>query len=216
MKPLEGVTVVDLSTFVAAPVCGRLLADLGARVIKVEAVRGDTWRGTGHTHVPDRYNKDENPVFDIYNTGKEFISLNLKSPEGKEAMLKLIGSADVFLTNTRPAALKRLGLAPEELREKFPGLVYAILLGYGERVLMRIIPPLTLPRSGPRAASSTTRPPAEMTLRPSTLPSVWAILSAVISCWLRSARHCCVRKRPVRAICFPPACSTMACLQRAQ
>lgn len=47
MKPLEGVTVVDLTTFVAAPVCGRLLADMGARVIKVEAARGDTWRGTG-------------------------------------------------------------------------------------------------------------------------------------------------------------------------
>ena len=133
MRPLEGVTVVDLSTFVAAPVCGRLLADMGARVIKVEIARGDTWRGTGHSHVPDRYNKDENPVFDIYNTGKEFISLNLKTPEGKEAMLKLLGSADVFLTNTRPAALKRLGLDAEELREKFPGLIYALLVGYGEK-----------------------------------------------------------------------------------
>ena len=133
MKPLEGITVVDLSTFVAAPVCGRLLADMGARVIKVEAVRGDTWRGTGHNHVPDRYNKDENPVFDIYNTGKEFISLNLKAPEGKEAMLKLLSGADVFLTNTRPAALKRLGLDAEQLRSRFPGLIYALLVGYGEK-----------------------------------------------------------------------------------
>ena len=133
MKPLEGVTVVDLSTFVAAPVCGRLLADMGARVIKVEIARGDTWRGTGHSHVPDRYNKDENPVFDIYNTGKEFISLNLKAPEGKEAMLKLLSNADVFLTNTRPAALKCLGLDAEELRSKFPGLIYALLVGYGEK-----------------------------------------------------------------------------------
>ena len=133
MKPLEGVTVVDLSTFVAAPVCGRLLADLGARVIKVEAARGDTWRATGINHVPNRYCKEENPVFDIYNTGKEFISLNLKAPEGKEAMLKLLGGADVFLTNTRPAALKRLGLDSETLREMFPGLIYALLVGYGEK-----------------------------------------------------------------------------------
>lgn len=133
MKPLEGVTVVDLSTFVAAPVCGRLLADLGARVIKVEAARGDTWRATGINHVPNRYCKDENPVFDIYNTGKEFISLNLKSPEGKEAMLKLLSRADVFLTNTRPAALKRLGLDSDTLREMFPGLIYALLVGYGEK-----------------------------------------------------------------------------------
>lgn len=133
MKPLEGVTVIDLSTFVAAPVCGRLLADLGARVIKVEAARGDTWRATGINHVPNRYCKDENPVFDIYNTGKEFISLNLKSPEGKEAMLKLLSRADVFLTNTRPAALKRLGLDSDTLREMFPGLIYALLVGYGEK-----------------------------------------------------------------------------------
>ena len=89
MKPLEGVTVVDLTTFVAAPVCGRLLSDMGARVIKVEAARGDTWRGTGRIHCPDRYGKDENPVFDIYNSGKEFISLNLKSPEGMKAMMEL-------------------------------------------------------------------------------------------------------------------------------
>ena len=133
MKPLEGVTVVDLSTFVAAPVCGRLLADLGARVIKVEAARGDTWRATGINHVPNRYCKEENPVFDIYNTGKEFISLNLKAPEGKEAMLKLLSGADVFLTNTRPAALKRLGLDSDTLREMFPGLIYALLVGYGEK-----------------------------------------------------------------------------------
>ena len=132
-KPLDGVTVVELATFVAAPVCGRLLADLGARVIKVEAARGDTWRGTGSVHIPSRYGKDENPVFDIYNTGKEFVSLNLKSEEGMEAMMKLLSEADVFLTNTRPAALKRLGLETEEIRAKFPGLIYALLLGYGEK-----------------------------------------------------------------------------------
>ena len=132
-KPLDGVTVVELATFVAAPVCGRLLADLGARVIKLEAPNGDAWRQTGINHVPTRYCKEENPVFDIYNTGKEFISLNLKSPEGKEAMLKLLADADVFLTNTRPAGLKRLGLAYEDLCEKFPKLIYAILLGYGEK-----------------------------------------------------------------------------------
>ena len=132
-KPLDGITVVELATFVAAPVCGRLLADLGARVIKVEAARGDNWRGVGSVHCPNRYGKDENPVFDIYNTGKEFISLNLKAPEGKEAMLKLLSEADVFLTNTRPAALKRLGLDTEEICERFPGLIYALLLGYGEK-----------------------------------------------------------------------------------
>ncbi len=131
-KPLDGITVVELATFVAAPVCGRLLADLGARVIKVESAKGDNWRGVGSVHIPGRYGKDENPVFDIYNTGKEFVSLNLKSEEGKEAMLKLLSEADVFVTNTRPAALRRLGLDVDQVTEKFPGIIYASLLGYGE------------------------------------------------------------------------------------
>jgi len=132
-KPLSGVTVVELATFVAAPSCGRLLADLGARVIKLEAPGGDAWRKTGINHVPNRYCPEENPIFTIYNAGKEFISLNLKTPEGKEAMMKLLGEADVFLTNTRPAGLKRLGLAYEDISEKFPKLIYALLLGYGEK-----------------------------------------------------------------------------------
>ncbi len=130
--PLSGIKVVELATFVAAPVTGRILADLGAEVIKVEAPSGDGWRKTGAGYRP-RFNKDENPVFDIYNTGKKFISLNLKTPEGKEALFKLLEDADVFLTNTRPAALQRLGLSYEDLKDKFPKLIYAIVLGYGEK-----------------------------------------------------------------------------------
>jgi len=132
-KPLSGVRVVELTTFVAAPSCGRLLSDLGAEVIKVEPPAGDMWRISGKTYVPTRFCDEENPVFDIYNTGKKMISLNLKSPDGKEAFFKLLETADVFLTNNRPAALHRLGIAYEDLRDQFPGLVYAILLGYGEK-----------------------------------------------------------------------------------
>ena len=109
-KPLEGYKVVDLTTFVAAPVCSRLLADLGAEVIKVEHPAGDGWREFGINYNP-RFNEDENPVFDIYNTGKKFISLNLKNPDAKEVMWKLLEEADVFVTNTRPDALKRLGFS---------------------------------------------------------------------------------------------------------
>lgn len=132
-KPLSGVKVVELTTFVAAPSCGRLLSDLGAEVIKVEPPAGDMWRTSGKTYVPTRFCDDENPVFDIYNTGKKMISLNLKSAEGKEAFFKLLETADVFLTNNRPAALHRLGIAYEDVCERFLGLVYAILLGYGEK-----------------------------------------------------------------------------------
>lgn len=130
--PLSGIKVVELAAFVAAPVTGRILADLGAEVIKVESPAGDGWRKTGVSYNP-RFNKNENPVFDIYNTGKKFISLDLKSEEGKDAMFRLLEEADVFLTNTRPAALKRLGLAYEDIKERFPKLVYALVLGYGEK-----------------------------------------------------------------------------------
>ena len=130
-KPLEGYKVLDLTTFVAAPVCARLMGDMGATVIKVEHPKGDGWREFGISYNP-RFCNEENPVFDIYNSGKQFISLNLKSPEGKEVFWKLLEEADVFVTNTRPDALKRLGFSYEDVKDRCPRLVYAIVLGFGE------------------------------------------------------------------------------------
>lgn len=132
-KPLSGIRVVELSTFVAAPVTARLLADLGAEVIKVERPEGDTWRVTGVSYLPHRYSDQENPVFDIYNSGKRHLAVNLKQPEGMAAFHRLLETADVFITNTRPAALKRLQLSYEDLKERYPRLVYGIVLGYGEK-----------------------------------------------------------------------------------
>lgn len=129
--PLSGIRVVELSTFVAGPVTARLMADMGAEVIKVEAPRGDDWRRTGVSYNP-RFSQEENPVFAIYNTGKKHISLNLKTPEGKEAFHRLLEQADVFITNTRPDSLKRLGFSYEDIKELYPELIYAIILGYGE------------------------------------------------------------------------------------
>lgn len=129
--PLSGVRVVEMSTFVAGPVTARLLGDMGAEVIKVEAPAGDGWRVTGISYLP-RFSDRENPVFDIYNSGKQHISLNLKTPEGKEAFHKLLSQADVFVTNTRPAALKRLGFSYEDIKDLYPKLIYAMVLGYGE------------------------------------------------------------------------------------
>lgn len=129
--PLSGIRVVEMSTFVAGPVTARLLADMGAEVIKVESPRGDDWRRTGVSYNP-RFNQEENPVFAIYNTGKKHVSLNLKTSEGKEAFHRLLAQADVFVTNTRPDSLKRLGFSYEDIRELYPKLIYAIILGYGE------------------------------------------------------------------------------------
>ena len=133
MKPLEGITVIELSTFVAAPVCARFLADMGARVIKIEPPKGDSWRVSGVAYLSHRFSESENPIFDIYNTGKDMVSLNLKTEEGMGIMHQLLEKADVFVTNNRPAALERLGLHYNQLREKYPRLIYAMLLGFGEK-----------------------------------------------------------------------------------
>lgn len=132
-KPLEGIRVLDLTTFVAAPICARLLSDLGAEVIKIESPKGDAWRIAGKAFNPSRFSDDMNPVFDICNTGKKLISINLKSKEGMEIFHKLLENTDVFVTNNRVEALKRLGISYEDLKEKYPRLIYAMVLGYGEK-----------------------------------------------------------------------------------
>ena len=129
---LKGIKVVELATFVAAPTAGRFLADLGAEVIKVETPTGDTFRNTAMNEgrpVGD----DENTTFDLENSNKKSIALNLKSPAGKDILMRLIEKADVFITNWRNDALVRAGLDYETLKLKFPALVFAYVTGYGEK-----------------------------------------------------------------------------------
>lgn len=132
-KPLDGIKVLELATFVAAPSCARLLADLGAEVIKIERPEGDSWRVTGKSYSIEHFSDYQNPVFDIYNAGKKMITLNLKCAEGMEVFHKLLGQSDVFVTNLRPAALKRLGIFYDDVKEKYSRLIYSIVLGYGEK-----------------------------------------------------------------------------------
>lgn len=130
-KPLEGIKVVELSTYVAAPVCGRILADWGAEVIKVESLKGDVFRTFGRGQdVPA--NEDENPLFDMANTGKKAIALDLKTEKGLEILHQLLADADVFLTNNRIKALERQGLDYDTLKQKYPALIYAVLTGFGD------------------------------------------------------------------------------------
>ena len=132
-KPLEGMLVIDLTTFVAAPTAARLLADMGARVIKIEPPKGDAWRANGINQAAPQCSPSENPIFDLYNNGKDLISLNLKSEDGMKIMLELLSKADVFITNNRPASLERMGLDYETLHKKFPRLIYGIVLGLGAK-----------------------------------------------------------------------------------
>ena len=127
-KPLQGIRVLDLTAFVSCPVCGRLLSDLGAEVIKVERPQGDAWRDVGKSYNK-RFNDDQNPVFDIYNTGKKMIALDLKSENGKDIFWKLLKQSDVFVTNTRSDALKRLGFSYEDVQKECPRLIYAMGIG---------------------------------------------------------------------------------------
>ena len=132
--PLEGVKVVDLTTFLATPTTGRVLGEWGAEVIKVEAAKGDPTR-TNQAPVygiPD-YTDEENLSFDVANMHKRFISLNLKSETGVEVMNKLLAEADIFITNTRTKSLKKLGLDWETLHAKYPRLIMGQGLGYGKK-----------------------------------------------------------------------------------
>ncbi len=133
MKPLYGVKVVELADYVSAPVCARILADMGAEVIKIERNSGNVWRETAKASCPWKFTDAENPGFDINNTGKKQIVLNLKTEEGLAACHRILETADVFVTNMRVKALQRLGLDYESIRNLYPGLIYAIGLGYGEK-----------------------------------------------------------------------------------
>ena len=130
-KPLEGIKVVELASFVAAPAAGRMLAEMGADVIRVESTAGDPWRFYGvHCGLPVA--DEENPLFDLYNLGKRDIQLDTKTPEGKEILLRLLGEADVFITNNRLKSLVRSGLDYDSLKDRFPKLIYGLVTGYGQ------------------------------------------------------------------------------------
>lgn len=133
-RPLSGVKVLELATFVAAPCATRFFADQGADVIKVEPLGGDGIRWAAYAEGRPIIKDDiqENLTFDLENGNKRSISMNLKNPECLEVFMKLLSEADIYVTNWRPQALARMGLGYEDLKEKYPKLIYASITGYGE------------------------------------------------------------------------------------
>jgi itaconate CoA-transferase len=126
MRPLEGVTVVALEQVIAGPFCTRQLAELGARVIKIERPDGgDAARGY------DRTVQGLSSHFVWTNRSKESIALDVKHPEAKQILARLLAKADVFVQNLAPGAAERLGLGATELRARHPGLVWCGISGYG-------------------------------------------------------------------------------------
>lgn len=130
-KALEGVRVIQLANFIAAAATGRYLADHGAEVVIVEASKGDPIR---YTEEQEGRPQDmlENTTWEYLNGNKKCISLNVKTEEGKEALFRMLETTDVLLTNWRLGALERAGLDYDTLKEKFPKLIYAMILGYGK------------------------------------------------------------------------------------
>ena len=118
--PLSGFTVLDLSTVIAGPVSGSLLAEMGARVIRIETLAGDWMRNTFNGLATNRTM-----------AGTQGLSIDLKSSEGREVLNRLLPKADVILHNMRPGAPYRVGIGIEQVRELNPDAVYVYLGGYG-------------------------------------------------------------------------------------
>ncbi|MFC8230227.1 CaiB/BaiF CoA transferase family protein [Streptomyces sp. NPDC057287] len=124
--PLSGITVVSIEQAVAAPFATRQLADLGARVIKVERPDGGDFARRYDTTV-----HGQSSYFVWLNRSKESVTLDLKSEEGRQVLEELLARADVFVQNLAPGAAARMGLGAEDLAERFPSLIPCSVTGYG-------------------------------------------------------------------------------------
>ena len=127
MGPLEGVKVIDMTTVLMGPYATQMLGDYGADVIKVESLEGDVTRLIGPTRHPGM-----GPVFLNTNRSKRSIALDLKKAGGRDAVLRLIASADVLIYNVRPQAMARLQLGYDVVAKINPRLIYAGVFGFGQ------------------------------------------------------------------------------------
>ncbi len=126
--PLQGIKVVDLTSLVMGPYATQMLADYGADVIKVEAPAGDFMRKTGPMRNPNM-----GAMYLQMNRNKRSIVLDLKQAGAREALIKLCKTADIFIHNVRLRAMRKLALGPEDMSAANPRLIYASLIGFGER-----------------------------------------------------------------------------------
>jgi CoA:oxalate CoA-transferase len=125
--PLHGVMVIDLTRVLSGPFCTQILADLGARVIKIEQPgTGDDSRG-----LPP-FKDGESTFYAAANRGKESIALDLKQPEDRRIFEKLLDRGDILVDNFRPGVMARLGYAPETIGERWPALVHGSISGFGQ------------------------------------------------------------------------------------
>lgn len=129
--PLEDITIIEIDNYMAAPSAAAILADMGARVIKVEPPGGDPMRGIGRPAKIEGPLKGYDFGFDVDNRGKQSLVVALDKPEGAKLVRELVKSAQVFLCNLLPHRQERFGLDFESLKAVNPSLVHATLTGYG-------------------------------------------------------------------------------------
>jgi crotonobetainyl-CoA:carnitine CoA-transferase CaiB-like acyl-CoA transferase len=127
MGPLQGIKVIDMTTVLMGPYATQMLGDYGADVIKIEQIEGDVTRLIGPTRHPGM-----GPVFLNTNRSKRSICLDLKKPAGRDAVLRLVKSADVLIYNVRPQAMARLNLGYDVVSKINPRLIYAGVFGFGQ------------------------------------------------------------------------------------
>ena len=123
--PLSGITILDLTSVISGPMATAVLADQGARVIKIENPRGDSMRMGGAVH------KGVSSLFNALNRNKEAIVLDLQTPEGVTALKTLAEQADILVQNYRPGVMDRLGIGYADLKQVNPSLVYGSISGVG-------------------------------------------------------------------------------------
>ena len=205
---LDGITVVDCSSYLAGPYGAMMLADLGASVIKVESLEGDSFR--------------ELPGFYGWNRGKRSVAVNLKEPAGREVLHRLVKTADVVMENMRPGVVERLGVDSATLRALNPRLIYCAVTAFGpdgpyrdrpgyDPVLQAMGGVSTCRASAARPSScgwpspTTTRPRSAP--RPCSPPSSCASARGAASTWRRPCSRACSR-------CSPAASSTIRASRR--
>jgi crotonobetainyl-CoA:carnitine CoA-transferase CaiB-like acyl-CoA transferase len=186
-KPLAGLRVIELANFIAGPLCGTLLADMGADVVKIEPPKGDM----GRAMPPIRNN--ESVSFVALNRNKRSLVLDLKRPEARTIMLDLAARSDVFLEAYRPGALEKLGLGAEHVRAVNPRIVYTSVSGFGQTGPDRRRAGVNLIIEAFSGALSVTGEPGKMPTRPGVqtadvfgaLFATYATLSGLVG----AARH---------------------------
>src|SRR6202140_4997427 len=146
--PLDGVRVLDLTAVVSGPFATMFLADQGADVIKIEPISGDSAR---RSRAAIDKAGEFSAMFISSNRGKRSLSIDVKSEAGREVLAKLVGQADVLVQNFRPGTMERLGLGAEELRKRYPRLIYVSISGVGDTgpyVKKRVYDPIIQGLSG--------------------------------------------------------------------